>query len=430
MTGRTGGTAKIGGVFLRAAAGPLSFAASCVSNNQILKGLEELDPGGLSDAYQRGIAEVARLVGVPKLEVDRVLPIDEAAAILERLRYSHGRALEAWRLHAGQFGFLDVVTALTVDGRPAEIGLCLERVAGKVRADRPLSEPLDALAFDIAAWHVLVTRSRHILEDRGWLAAAYRRRVILRVVLFAIPLLALVAFTIGVVTIRLKRDGVSRLMAGDDPCSVESIEQSSLAWASDEQRAELATKKRACADRREKERLQKEQEEQRLAEERKVRAEREAREQACASLADEVERGELTEATRAVRGADDALLGRVAKKALLPQDLGPDDPAFPCGDTPAKKRLEAAYAAALLGDVSVWTQRGDPGKYAHAALVTKKAEIPTNALLGLADNAERTAKSGLTGGDPVTIARAKRLCALAKDLGTPGRGSCNAVEAL
>lgn len=430
MTGRTGGKAKIGGVFLRAAAGPLSFAASCISGNQIQKGLEELDPSGLADAYQRGIAEVARMVGVPKTEVDRVLPIEEAAAILERLRFSHGRALEAWRLHAGQFGFLDVVTALTIDGRPLEIGLCLERVAGKVRADRPLSEPLEALALDITNWHDIVNRSRHVLEDRGWLAAAYRRRVILRVVLFAIPLVALIAFTVGVVTIRLKRDAVAGLLAGEDPCSAESIPEAALGWATAEQRTELAKKKSACAERRQAERHQKEEEQKRLEKERQARAAREAREQACASLADEVEKDSLSETTRPLRGDKDELLSRVAKKALLPEDLGPNDPEFPCGDTPAKKRLEAAYAAALLGDVSVWTQRGDPGKYAHAALVTKKAEIPTNALLGLADNAERTAKSGLTGGDPTTIARAKRLCALAKDLGTPGRGSCNAVEGL
>ena len=125
MTGRSGGAGKIGGVFLRAAAGPLSFAASCISGNKIQKGLEELEPSGLADAFDRGVGEVAKLVGVPKAEVDRVLPLEEVAAVQERLRHSHGLAIEAWRLHAGQFGFFDAVTALTVDGRPVEIGLCL-----------------------------------------------------------------------------------------------------------------------------------------------------------------------------------------------------------------------------------------------------------------------------------------------------------------
>jgi hypothetical protein len=430
MTGRSGGAGKIGGVFLRAAAGPLSFAASCISGNKILKGLEELEPSGLADAYQRGIAEVARLVGVPKVEVERVLPLEEAHAITERMRVSHARALDAWRLHAGQFGFFDAVTALTVDGRPVEIGLCLERVAGKVRADKPLSEPLFALAADVTAWHDLVVRTRHILEDRGWLAAAYRRRILLRVALLAIPLLVLVAFTVGVVTVRLKRDAVARLLSPEDACAASEIPASALEWANEAQLAELEAKKKACGERREAERRKHEEDERREAEAKRAREEREGRERACAALADELEKGALTDATRALRGQSDALLERVAKRSLLPEDLGPADPAFPCSDTPAKSRLEAAYASALLGDVSVWTQRGDPGKYAHAALVTKKADIPTNALLGLADNAERTAKTGLTGGDPVTIARAKRLCALAKDLGVPGRGSCNAVSGL
>jgi hypothetical protein len=429
-TGRSGGASRIGGAFLRAAAGPLQFAASCITGNKILKGLEELDPTGLREAYDRGVGDVASLVGVPKTEVLRVLPSAEVDAICERLRFSHARALEAWRHHAGEFGFFDAVTALTVDGRPVEIGEALARIAGKVRADKPLSEPLDALAVDVTAWHDLVLRSRHVLEDRGWLAAAYRRRMILRVALFAIPLVALVAFTVAVVTVRLRRDAVDALLLADDACAAETIPPEKLEWASEDQTHVIGTKKRACEERRKEERRTQEEEERKLAKEREARALREAREGACAALAEEVEKGALTDATKATRDGSDELLGRIAKKTLEPADLGPTDPKLPCGDTAAKTRLEAAYAAALLGDVSVWTQRSDPGTYARAALVAKKADIPANAVIGLADNAERTAKSGLTGGDPNTIARAKRLCALAKDLGTPGRGGCNAVEAL
>ncbi|NUO54789.1 MAG: hypothetical protein HOV80_38600 [Polyangiaceae bacterium] len=429
-SGRSGGASKIGGVFLRAASGPLQYAASCISGNKIVKGLEELAPSGLVDAYHRGIGEVARMVGVPKSEVERVLPTAEVAAVAERMNFSQPRALSAWQTHAGQFGFLDVVTALTVDGRPVEIAVCIERVAGKVRADPPLAQPLEALAIDIAAWNDLVQRTRHVLEDRGWLAAAYRRRIILRTVLFAIPMIALIGFTIAVVTFRLRRDAVDALLTGEDPCSVEAIPQEKLGWASTEQKGFIATKQAACDARRAEEKRLAEEEERRLAKERAVREAREARERECGALADEVEKGLLSEATRGVRDGHDALLDRIAKKTLEPSDLGPDDPVLPCGDTPAKKRLESAYGTALLGDVSIWTQRADPGKYARAALVAKKSEIPQNALLGLADNAERTAKGGLTGGDPNMIAKAKRLCALAKELGTPGRGGCNAVEGL
>ncbi len=429
-TGRSGGATKIGGTFLRAAVGPLHYAATCVTGNQIGKGLQELGPDGLGEAYHRGVAEVAKLVGVPKPEVDRVLPIAEATALLERLRTSQASALSAWTMHAGQFGFLDVMTALTVDGRPAEIGLCLERVAGKVRADKALSVPLDSLAADVTAWSDLVVRTRHVLEDRGWLHDAYRRRVILRVVLLAIPLAGLIAFTVGVVVLRLRRDAVDALLAAEDPCALEGTGEEAFRHASDAQRARRAEKLAVCADRREKEAQAQRDAEALAAEERDRAQARARREGACAALAAELEAGELTDASKTVRGDLDELLGRMARKALDPDDIAHDALPFPCGDTPAKARVEAAYGAALLGDVSVWTQRGKPGKVARAALLARKADVPQNALLGLADNAERTAKAGLTGGDPEKIDRAKVLCALARELGIPGRGSCAAIESL
>jgi hypothetical protein len=430
-SGRGGSAAKISSVFLRAASGPLQYAASCVTSNKIQKGLEELEPTALSEAYERGVTEVARLVGVPKTEVDRILPGAERGAVLERLRYSHAAALGAWRAFSGQFGFFDVITALTVDGRHPGMHECLERVARKIQADKELARPLEALAVDVAAWDDLVVRSRHILEDREWLAAAYRRRRIMRVVLFTIPMLSLVLFTGSVVYVRIRRDSIDALIATDDPCAAETWDASATKMASSEQEEAIAELERECAARRERARAVEEEQQRKAAAERQAKEAREARERACLTLADEVERGALSDASRAVADDQAALVERIASRSLEPSDIGPADPSLPCGDTPAAHaRIGAAMSSGLLADVSLWTQRAEPGPAVRRMLVDQRDRIPQNALLGLAETAERTAKAGLTGGDPDTIARAKRMCALARELGVPGRGSCTGVETL
>ncbi|HTJ83896.1 MAG TPA: hypothetical protein VL400_19390 [Polyangiaceae bacterium] len=418
---------KIAGTFARAAMGPVEYASSCISSNKIPTGLAELAPDALFEAFRRGVDDVARLVGVSPGAVLAVLPSHELEAVRQRLSVSQPRAVDAWRAHAGQFGFLDAMTALTVDGRRPDIRACLERVAKKLRADRELSEPLAALADDADAWAELLDASRRELENGSALAEALRKKRLLRALVMFVPTLLFVAISAGIVFVRIERSDVDRRLAVADVCLAYDIPASGLSYASSAQRAKLVDLKHACDDRRATEAAAKKEEDERLAAEQKVREERDARVRACTSLADEVARGTLSPASEALAGGSAPLLDRVAKKALEPADLGPDAPAFPCEETPAKERLEAAYGDALLADVSVWTQRSDPSPFVAAALSRVREKIPDNALLGLADNAERTAKSGLTGGDATKIARAKHLCAMAKTLGVPGRGSCNAV---
>ena len=239
--------AKIGAAFHRVAMGPLSYASTLLAANQVKQALAELGPQGLADAYQRGLAEVADLVGVPKGEVDRLMPLEELGQVLERLRFSHHRAELAYQAHAGQFGFLDTVTQLTADGRAPDITECLDRVAKKLRADEELSEPLAALAADTTAWTDLLTRSRFILEDRSWLAAAYRRRVIIRSVVLAIPVIALILFTISVVFLRLRRDGIDAVLAQQDVCQAESLTQERMRFATAAQTKAREDRVDACA---------------------------------------------------------------------------------------------------------------------------------------------------------------------------------------
>lgn len=431
---RTSPSARIGGAFLRAALGPVNFAASQIMGNKILAGLEELAPDSLIGGYARGVDEVVALTGVGRGDVERILPLDRLGALDARLRQSQPRAVEAWRAHAGQLGFLDVITALTVDGRQFDIGLCLSRIAGKMRHDKHLAEPVAALGVDVAELAALIDESRARLEDGTWLASALRRRQARRAAVAVLGMLTLASITTSIVIVRLKRDRVEARIEAMPACEAEQFPAGEASWARQELRAKLEDKRATCKRERAEAEERQRAEEAKLAEEKRQRERVEKRKSECKALADEVStgrtKGELSDASKAVAKDAAPLLGRVAKKALEPADVGPTDPVFPCADTADDKRLEAAWAAALLVDPLLWARRGDPSPLARKVLLEHKAELPEKALIGLADQAERVAKQGLARGEPPTLARAKRLCALAKDLGVSAHKSCAALEKL
>ncbi len=110
-------TTKIVGTFLRAAIGPIQYAASLVSSNKVRQGIDELAPEPLLAAVNRGVADLASLVGVPRGDIEISLPMAEFGQVAARLGASQPRAIAAWQIHAGPTGFLDIITALTVDGQ-------------------------------------------------------------------------------------------------------------------------------------------------------------------------------------------------------------------------------------------------------------------------------------------------------------------------
>jgi hypothetical protein len=421
---------RIGATFQRAAMGPVDYAAGCILSNKIEAGLNELAPEALLAGYQRGLGEVAALVGVPRREVDRLLPEADVERIGQRLLISQENALRAWRLHAGPFGFMDVITALTVDGRSPDVALCLDRLAQKVRQDPALALPLSELARDMAAYTDLVSATQSHLEEGEWLARALRRRQLQRVVFGSIALLLLVGLTSSVVWLRIAReDARARVLAATD-CSAADIPTSELGWAEDETLAARDRKIATCEEERrraEEERLKVEEEERRA---REAREKIERRLAQCKELADAVTAGALTETARATAGDAAPLFGRVAEKKLTALDYGPLDPTIPCSDTMHGARLQAALEQALLREPALWARHPEPSPFLAKALVAARPALPETALIGLADNTERTSKSGLARGERDVIARAKRLCALADSLGVSGHSGCSAVKNL
>lgn len=411
--------------------GPIEFASGLIMGNQIQKAIEELGPEGLREAYWRGVADVAKLAGVQRDEVARIVPAAEVAKLEARLKASHPGASAAWRLHAGQFGFLDVVTALTIDGRRPDIRTCLERVAGKVRQDRALAKPLESLSVDVAEWTELVALTCRQIEDLQWLTNALRRRVVKRAVFSIIVVTLLVGITSGIVAVQIAHRNVTRRIEAASECDAERFTVDDLKWADEKDRARVKEKAAACAAERERVAEERRQEEARAAEERRAREALEARLAACASLAASVDGGSLSDADKTTAGDSSGLLERIAKKTLSVADAGPIDPSFPCADSPtAHQRIETAYGAALIHDTALWSQKADLSPYAQKALIASKGSLNKNVIVAFASTADRTAETGVTGGDKKVIERAKRLCLFAQALGMPRSRNCNTVARL
>jgi hypothetical protein len=431
MVGRGGTPARrISNTFLRAAMGPVEYAASCILSNRILTGLEELAPDGLLAGYQRGVSEVATLAGVPRVDVESSLPMAAAQSVGQRLLISQANAIVAWKLHAGPFGFMDVITALTVDGRRPDISACIERLAQKVRQDKGLSLPLSELARDMLAYTELVADTRAKLEGGEWLETALRRRQQKRIVFASLAVLTLLIATTSVVFVRVKRDSAQALIERTDECLIKDLAEADSSWAT-AAALELRDQKRTACEQR-----QRLEAEQRLAEEARLRKEREAREvvekrkAACKALVEAVNANKLDGATLLTAAESAELMKRLAAKKLASTDFGPDDPRLPCADTEDGARISSSLEATLLVDPTLWARHPSPSPFLEKALLAARPRLPETALIGLADNAERTAKSGLSRGEPDTIARAKKLCALAKSLGVPGHSGCSAVSKL
>lgn len=423
---------RIGAHFLQAAHGPLAFAASCIAQNQILKGIEELAPGGLAGGLLRGVNDVAAEAGVPPREVQSLLPWGELARAAKRLEATQPAALRAWKIHAGAYGFLDLVTQLTVDGRPIDVRQGLTRLAAKVRADEALAEPLAALAVAAGAWEELVLRCGALLEDGEGLARAFHLRRRRRIAAGAVAV-SVMSIAIGVIAwTALARARVAGVLAEADPCAAHGIASSDRELASNEQDRAIGDAERRCAAVRASEaeaRARAEREAEERAREAREAAAREAR---CRALAAEL--AGPADGGTAASGASGGLPARIANRRLAVGDLGPEEPILACWTDPsapveARRAIDRAFVDALLA-MPEWAGVIDPSPRVAALLEAHQGRIPGWQLAALADRARRTADASLVAGRHEDVLQARRLCALSGRLGRPGGTPCSAVDAV
>jgi hypothetical protein len=424
--------AKLGAIFTRCALGPVSYAGGCIMASKVPDGLRELGAEGLWGGLERGITEVAVSAGVTARDVESVLPMASLRQTMAELGAAQAAAVAAWQLHAGHLGGLMTgIADLTVDARAPDVGLCLDRLAKKVSRDRPLAEPLAALASAVWKWSEALEAARVALDDDatgGRLAQAFRARRLKRAGLFAA--LVLVPVTLGGLGARvaMARSRVDAALSATDGCGVEAIAADDLARASEAQARAVAERKLACAAARAAEAKAKEAERARLAAleaEKKQRAEREAR---CGAFAEHAAAGTLDEADAALAGDAAALFERALRKRLAPQDLGPEDAKLPCLESKAADVVRAVWAKAVVA--APWPQAEALSPASRAAIVANAAAVPRWAKGVAAKKATDAAKRAVVTGDGAAIAEASAACAFVAELGWPTGAPCTAAAAL
>jgi hypothetical protein len=396
------------------------------------QGLQELAQDALWGSLQRGIEQTAKLAGVEPRDVASLLPMAELTACAARLGQAHGAAMRAWTIHAGQIGgLMSGVADLTVDGRPPDPSLCLERIAKKVRRDSAFSEPLLALAGEVAQWQELIDRCRARLDEGGGeLARAYRRRRLRNLLAVSISTLVVVLALSLMAYVGAARTRIDAVLESADPCAVRAIAETDLSRSSSAQRRAIEERSRACDEvlaRQAREREERERREAQAREEERRRAERDAR---CDGLAGRLVAGELSADDEALAGGGAALLRRVRDKALLPEDLGPEGPDLPCLGARGGDRVLAAFAEAAVASFWSWAPLADPSDRARDALARRSADLSERAKVMISVRALETSKRAITAGDPASIRRALRLCAFAQAIGAPMGQPCAAVSEL
>jgi hypothetical protein len=420
---------RLGATFLIGANGPVNYAGQCILSSRVADGLRELTTDSLYGGFRRGVEEAAKRVGVGPADVERLLPMAEVRALVERLNRSQQSAVNAWNLHAGQIGgFLKGVADLTADGRAPDVGLCLERLAKKLVRDKELSQPLQALAVDVGAWQDVIVRCRDLLDDGDVLARAYRMRRLKRVLLIA-GLAGVIVGALGVVVwVRAARVRIDEVLGASEACAVEGLGPSDVGRASSDQRALIDARRGACSaerDREAKEREAAKQREERARAEAAAKKEAEAR---CGALADHLAAGKLTGEDEAIAGDKAPLLHRIAESAIDPGDYGPADPALPCAGTEGAAKLRAAFAAAVLASPARWGDADDLSELVASTLADHAAELPKKPKQSLAWHANETARKALRS-SPDLMPKAQRLCKLREAFAIKGSPDCGRVLA-
>lgn len=414
---------KLGAAFLRCSLGPLNYAGGCILSSKFVEGLNELSSDNLYGGFSRGIEETARQAGVGVADVERLLPMAEVKAAAAHLDAAQRGAVAAWQMYAGHLGgLMKGVADLTVDGRAPDVSQFLARLAKKVVRDRPLSEPLQALADAVAQWLDLVEACGDRIGDGGELAAAYRRRRLQRIGVIAAAGLVIASSIGGVVWILSVRARVDAALAGADPCAAIAIDPGDLSRASSAQQKRAEELRATCEEAKKKEAEARAAVEKREAEAREAEARKKAHEAGCEALAQHLAAGALTGDDEALAGAKAALLGRVAKGAIDRADLAEAD--LPCADAPAGAKIADAFAAAVAATPLAWSRPDEVSDRVYAALVAKKDTLPGSPKQMLAAHADRVAMKAIVSRDDAFQARASKLCKLKDELGIPGGKYC------
>ncbi len=388
-------TPILGNLFLRAAREPLSISSERFVANFIGDGVRAVSAERLGHALDVGVAEVARAIGVRQELVRRALPSSDVDARLARLGEHHARTLAA--LRPGEL----TVTAFHQPAGKVSPATHMMDIAAHFARDKGISEPLRALATEVAAWEELLGACAAAIRDDPSLDARFERTQRLRLLArrgLAVGVASAGFAVLGVVWTAHRRaeseararaaraeeifartQRIDAALSGPDPCT--TLTEADAATLDAAGRAKVTARSEECA------RSQ-------------ARARRDAE---CKALVAAVVAGS-TEIPPSF-SAQAPLLGRIARRALEPEDLRLA--ALPCDGAGG---LDAAFVDAALRSPDAWGKSAGPSSL--VAKLIEGAALPPKLAGTIGFRAEIAANHAIRSGVTSELDGAKRLCAL------------------
>lgn len=422
---------RLGGTFATGALGPVYYAGQCILARRVEEGLRELAADNLGGGVARGVLQASQLVGVSPSDIERLLPLAQLNAILGRIGVSQPRVMEAWKLYAGGLGgLLQGVADLTVDGRAPDTALAVSRLAKKVQRDKPLAEPLNRLADDLAAYQEALHRCVELLNDTTALQKAYQMRRMRKLALIGGAALAALLLVGSIVFAVVRRARITAVIEDPDPCAVMDLTEKDVSRVGGAMAARAKANRATCEATRAAEAKRIEDERLREEREREAKKAQEVVETKCDTLAASLAAGKLSPEDEAFAKEAAALLGRMAKGALDLEDLGPAAPRLPCKGARAGTKIEAAFRKAVLARPWILNKVDVLGEPVNAAIAEGAADLPEKLKGMTGARAADAAKKAIASGKPDQVARAIALCDTAKAMGTAPAGPCDGVRSI
>lgn len=403
----------VGDALVESALAPIHKAAGRLKDGAIAEGIAGFAKAELLAGLRAGIDSAAARVGFPPSEVERLLAWDTLMPALDKLDAAHAEATRAWREQAISVGGL--LTGLSrntaVDVYKQSGALALGNIAKRFVRDKPLYEPLEALAAEVGAWEALIAKCGDVLEGSPLVARRLKRRQLLK---FAVLAVVLVAASAGGIVLWSKkkisdaRARVEGILADADSCKVEAITAKDAAHATPDQLRRRDERMSACSAARA------------VA----------AREAACEALAKNFETGKLTPDDLAAAKDAAALLSRATKLDLTTDDLMVTRKSMPCQDTLAKDKFFGIFVTAAAGSGPAWSAATQVSDDLREALKSKKLVGTTAWRDELTRRAEPLAAKAILSGKPDEMDRAKTMCDFHMSFGLEPGKKCSGLLSL
>ncbi|MRG96288.1 hypothetical protein [Polyangium spumosum] len=361
---------------------------------RVTQGLAEVAHDKLLAALNAAVAATARRLGLKPRDVEAILPWSGYMGQLQQLERARIEALSVFEQYAASVGGLLTGLAgatMEVDPKRKSAAQTLTNVARRFSRERALVGPLKVLAAELEAWEEAMEKAGELIDRSKLVHRHLQRRQLFRVSL--VFLIFAVCSVAGAFVIRERRITTARekldakITAAVDPCSITDLDEDEKRHALPAHFARIDEKKKACEERRARERY----------------------EASCDALAKAVESGKLAAEDKATAKAAAEKLERAAEAKLVAADLLAKEAEMPCGDTKAKGRIWLAYARGAARSVAAWADVPAISDDLKKALASKELEKETAYKEGIAPDAEEVATRAIKG-DAAAMVRAEKLC--------------------